>query len=137
MITDYIHLQDTPRVDVLFDAVMLTSFVCTGLVLGYMSLYMFHVELRRRVPARSAARLIAFIIFLCSFAIYLGRDLRWNTWDLFVNPAGILFDVSDRLINPRAHPQMFVTILSFFLLLSVLYLLVWNVIHTLRPLPRR
>jgi len=81
--------------------------------------------------------MIGGILLLCSFAIYLGRDLRWNTWDLFVNPAGILFDVSDRLINPRAHPQMFVTILSFFVLLSMVYYLIWNVIHTLKPPVRR
>jgi len=54
MVTDYIHLQDTSRVDVLYDAVMLTSFVIAGLVLGYLSLYLFHVELRKRL--RPAAR---------------------------------------------------------------------------------
>ncbi len=133
MVTDYIHLLDTPRVDVLYDAVMLTAFAITGLALGYISLYLFHVELRKRIPSVSAARVVAFILLLCSFAVYLGRDLRWNTWDLFVNPAGILFDVSDRLINPRAHPQMFVTILSFMVLLGMLYLLIWNVIRTIRP----
>jgi uncharacterized membrane protein len=137
MVTDYIHLEDAPRVDILYDAVMLTAFVVTGLVLGYVSLYLFHMQLRKRMPPANAARIITAILLLCSFAIYLGRDLRWNTWDLFINPAGILFDVSDRLINPQAHPQMFVTIVSFFVLLGMLYLVIWNVIHMLRPLPRR
>lgn len=137
MVTDYIHLRDTLRVDVLYDTVMLTAFVCTGLALGYSSLYLFHAELRKRLPHRSAARVITFILLLCSMAIYLGRDLRWNTWDLFVNPAGILFDVSDRLIDPRAHPQMFVTILSFFLLLSVFYVCIWKLIRALRAQPIR
>jgi uncharacterized membrane protein len=137
MVTDYIHLQDAPRIDVLYDAVMLTAFVTTGLVLGFISLYLFHNELRKRVPPVIAARVVGIILLLCSFAIYLGRDLRWNTWDLFINPAGILFDVSDRLISPREHPQMFVTILSFFVLLGMMYYLIWNIIHTLRPASRR
>ena len=137
MVTDYIHLQDAPRIDVLYDAVMLTSFVFTGLALGFISLYLFHVELQKRLPEMSSARVIGFILLLCSIAIYLGRSLRWNTWDLFVNPAGILFDVSERIINPQAHPQMFVTVISFFVLLSVLYLFVWNLVRTLRPVTRK
>ncbi len=132
MVTDYIHLADTVRVDVLYDALMLTSFVLTGLALGYTSLFLFHLELRKRLPARSANHLVSFILLLCSGAIYLGRDLRWNTWDLFVNPAGILFDVSDRFINPRAHPQMFITIITVFVVLVTFYYLLRVVAHTLR-----
>lgn len=132
MVTDYIHLQDVPSIDILYDAVMLTSFIMTGLVLGYLSLYLFHLELRQRLPIITSSRLIAFILLLCSFAIYLGRDLRWNSWDIFINPAGILFDVSDRLINPGAHPQMLVTIVSCFVLLSMLYVMIWSLARPLR-----
>ncbi len=133
IVTDYIHLQDTPTVDVLYDALMLTSFVITGLMLGYLSLYMFHVELRKRMTAGLAARVIAFVLLACSVAIYLGRGLRWNTWDLFINPAGILFDVSDRLLNPGQHPQTFVTIVTCFILLTMLYVVVENSIKAFRP----
>ena len=133
MISDLIHLQDAPRVDVLYDAVMLMAFVLTGLILGYLSLYIFHQELQKRLPARTASKFVAVILLLCSFAIYLGRDLRWNTWDIFLNPAGILFDVSDRLINPRAHPQMLVTIASFYILLGTVYVVIRNTVRSLRP----
>lgn len=133
MVSDYIHLADAPRVDILYDAVMLTSFVITGLLLGYCSLYLFHLELRKRVAPALAARCIAFILFLCSFAIYLGRDLRWNSWDILVHPAGILFDISDRLIDPAGHPQMLVTVFSFYILLGMLYVVVWDVVEALRP----
>jgi len=129
MISDYIHLEDQPSIDVLYDAVMLTSFVLTGLFLGYLSLYLFHNELSKRLPARSARRIISIIIFMCSIAIYLGRDLRWNTWDLFVNPAGILFDVSDRLITSQSNSQMFITIFSFYLLLGTIYIIIRNIAH--------
>jgi uncharacterized membrane protein len=137
MVTDYIHLQDVSSVDVLYDAVMLTSFVFTGLVLGYFSLYLFHIELRKRLPAMTTSRIIGFILLLCSFAIYLGRDLRWNSWDILINPAGILFDVSDRILDPAGQPQMLVTTLSFFVLLSMLYIVLWNILHAPRAELRR
>lgn len=132
IVTDYIHLARIPTIDLVFDTVMLTSFVVTGLLLGFVSLYLFHCELRKRLPARTSNRFVGLILLLSSFAIYLGRDLRWNTWDLFLNPAGILFDVSDRLISPFRHPEMYLTTLSFFVLLGMFYIITWNVANAPR-----
>jgi uncharacterized membrane protein len=132
MVSDLIHLQDEPRVDVLYDAVMLTSFVLNGLILGYISLYLFHLEFKKRLPARTARNMVGSILLLCSFAIYLGRELRWNTWDVVVNPAGILFDISDRFLNPATYPEMFIITGIFFVLLATLYYVLWNVTAVLR-----
>ena len=37
----------------------------------------------------------------CGIGIYLGRVLRWNSWDLLVRPSGVLGDVATRLEAPR------------------------------------
>lgn len=137
LISDLIHLQDVPTPDVLYDAVMLTSFVLNGLLLGYTSLYLFHFELKKRLPARTARNMVALILFLCSFAIYLGRELRWNTWDVLFNPAGILFDVSDRIIKPGTYPEMFIVTTIFFVLLAGTYYVVWKLVHALRSTASR
>jgi uncharacterized membrane protein len=121
MISDYIHIQDVVRNNVLYDAVMFTSFIFTGVLLGFSSLSMVHVELRRRLGPRATSVIIAVTLFLCSYAIYLGRDLRWNSWDIFTNPAGILFDVSDHLLHPFQNGAMYTTTVSFFVLLGSLY----------------
>jgi uncharacterized membrane protein len=83
-----------------------------------------HTELLRRVSRRATHTLIELVLVLCSFAIYIGRDLRWNSWDILTHPASVLFDVSDRVLNPREHPQVITTTLSFFVLLSSMYI-VW------------
>jgi hypothetical protein len=100
-----------------------------GQRLALVTVYADTLKLGKRLPARSTRKIISTIIFMCSIAIYLGRDLRWNTWDLFVNPAGILFDVSDRLINSQANSQMFITIFSFYLLLGTIYIIIRNIAH--------
>ena len=132
MISDFIHLRDVGRVDALFDALMFTSFIYTGVILGFSSLYLIHLQLRRRLPERTAAAWIAGTLLLCSGAIYIGRDLRWNSWDIVTNPGGLLFDVSDRLQHPSAYPQMLVTIVTFFILLTSMYGLVWRGIQVLK-----
>lgn len=122
MISDFIHLQDVTRINVLYDAIMFTSFIFTGVILGFTSLYLVHGQLLRRFAWRMASLWIAFTLLLCSAAIYVGRDLRWNSWDILTNPGGLLFDISDRLQHPSAYPQMLLTVSTFFVLLSTMYI---------------
>jgi uncharacterized membrane protein len=126
MISDFIHLQDVPRVNLLYDSVMFTSFIYSAVVVGFTSLYLMHMQLHRRLGGRVAAGFIGSTLLVCSFAIYVGRDLRWNSWDILTNPGGLLFDLSDRLIHPASYPVMFTTVIGFFVLLSSMYNLVWH-----------
>jgi uncharacterized membrane protein len=137
MISDFIHLMDVPRVDVLFDAVMFTSFIYTGVILGFSSLYLVHIQLRRRLTHVAAAAWIGATLFICSIAIFVGRDLRWNSWDILTQPGGVLVDVSDRLQHASSYPQMLVTILSFFVLLTSMYNLIWRGAQLLHPAPHQ
>ena len=132
MVSDFIHLQDTVRANVLFDALMFTLFIVNGLVLGYTSLYLVQLQLKRHLPPRQTWAFIAFVILMCSFAIYLGRDLRWNSWDVLVNPAGIIFDISERLLHPLSHPETFRVTAMFFAFLGGLYAVVWRSVRAIR-----
>jgi uncharacterized membrane protein len=126
MISDFIHLQDVRRVDVLYDTVMFTSFIYTGVALGFSSLYLIHLQFRRRLSRRAAAAWVAFTLFISAAAIYIGRDLRWNSWDILTNPGGLLFDISDRITHPVQYPKMLLTVASFFILLLSMYGLLWR-----------
>ncbi len=126
MISDFIHLQIVPTSHILYDALMFTMFIATGVALGFSSLYLVHTQLRRRLTPLEANFWIGLTLFLSSCAIYLGRDLRWNSWDIVTNPTGLLFDVSDSILHPAAHPQMIMTIFVFFIVLATTYSLLWR-----------
>lgn len=132
MISDFIHIQEAGRVDLLYDVVMFSSFIFNGVMIGFLSLYIVHWELAKRLASRSAAILIGAILLLCSFAIYIGRELRWNSWDILTNPASLLFDVSERFINIQNHPGAYTTTLSFFVLLGSIYLVLWHMVRVAR-----
>jgi uncharacterized membrane protein len=132
MISDFIHLKGISTVDLLYDTVMFTAFIYLGLALGFSSLYLVHIQLKKRYNARSAAMMIAGVLLLASFAIYLGRDLRWNSWDILTNPAGLLFDISDRLLVPSGYGTIAITVLSFFALLASMYAVVWCAVRLVR-----
>jgi hypothetical protein len=46
-----------------------------------------------------------------------------------------LFDVTDRLLNVRDHPNMFVVVASFFVLLVGIYGVLWWLVRAARSLP--
>lgn len=132
MISDFIHLQSVQRVDIIYDTLMFTAFIYTAAVLGFTSLYIMHQQFRRRLPAAATQAWIAGVLLICSSAIYVGRDLRWNSWDVLTNPGGLLFDVSDRLLHPTSYPHMLQTIITFFILLGTMYLLVLSSIRAMQ-----
>lgn len=132
MISDFIHIQEVRRIDLLYDVVMFSSFILNSVTLGFLSLYIVHRELIKRVSWQSASMVVSGLLMLCSFAIYLGRDLRWNSWDILINPGGILIDVSDRILHPTGYPQVFTTMFSFFVLLGSVYVVIWQAARVLR-----
>ena len=107
MLTDLLHLQPTGQAPVWFDLVMLLAFALTGLFLGFASLYLMQ-DLVTRSLGRVAGWLLAVMALgLSGFGIYLGRFLRWNSWDVLFDPRGLAADVWVRLRHPLAHPQTF------------------------------
>ncbi len=136
MISDFIHLQEIRRPDLLYDVLMFTAFIFTGVVLGLSSLYLIHLEFIKRFANQTVLATIVTILVLCSGAIYIGRDLRWNSWDIVANPTGLLFDVSDRLTHLSSYPQMLVTIISFTVLLGTMYGLLWRGAYLLQNFKR-
>jgi uncharacterized membrane protein len=133
--SDLVHLENSNEIGKLYDAVMILSFAFNGFLLGYLSLFLVHRQLLARFQARTAHTLIAIAIFLCSFAIYLGRNLRWNSWDVLINPAGLLFDISERMVHPLQHPATYKTTLVFFILIGTMYWVVWECAAYLRKIP--
>lgn len=121
IVTDLIHIHNTGEVSIVYDVVMMMVFIIAGNLLGFVSLLMIEQELRRGLSKRVTVGVIGVIILLSSFAIYLGRYLRWNSWDVLVNPGGLLLDTADRLIHPFEHPLVITTTLLFFIVISTLY----------------
>ncbi|CAN5380279.1 hypothetical protein BH09PAT4_BH09PAT4_07640 [soil metagenome] len=121
VITDLIHLGGVYSDDLVASAIVFFSFTLTGLLLGYTSVYLVHGWLRARTSARRALALIAGVFLLCSIAIYIGRDLRWNSWDMLFQPSGLLFDLSDRLLHPSEYGKIATVAGGFFVLLLSMY----------------
>jgi len=125
VLTDFLHIFSTGEISQIYDIAMMMSLVVCGFALGFISLYLVHLEFLKRWPANNAHLAIAVVLLIGSFGIYLGRDLRLNTWDVFYRPEGLILNVSDRLINPLENPRAITVTVLFFTLLGTLYVAIW------------
>jgi uncharacterized membrane protein len=125
LITDFIHLQSTSGISLMFDVVLFSVYGWCGFILGYSSLLLVHQATYKRFGLK-AHWLAVGALLLSGFAIYLGRYLRWNSWDIITNPFGLLFDVSDSIVNPSVNSLSLGTTLLFFAFLSSIYMVLWN-----------
>lgn len=131
LMSDMIHIQSSGETSVLYDSAMLLSFVFNGLILGYISTYILHLQLLKRLQTWKANTVVGLVFLSCGFAIYLGRYLRWNTWDIVLNPAGILFDLSERFLNPFLHTQTFTVTLTYTVIIAATYAVIYELIGVL------
>lgn len=124
LITDLKHVGHGAQVPVLYDVLLLSAAGWLGLLLGLTSLFLVHAVARRLVGVLDAWALVAAVLALSSFGIYLGRVQRWNSWDLVVHPASIGDQIGGGLLHPLSHPRPIgLTVLfTSFLLVSYLAL---------------
>ncbi len=119
IVTDFKHLAPSGSVPLWFDIVVIAAPAWTGLLLGFLSLYLVQAVVRE-LAGGAAGWLVAIgSLGLASFGVYLGRVLRWNSWDVLTDP-GLLAQLDGVLVDPRA--QAMTILLSGFLTLSYLVL---------------
>ena len=125
MLTDFIHIGERPSVPLWYDALMLSSFAWTALLLGFASLYLVQMVVRSVVGDAWSWVVVALALALSSFGVYLGRFVRFNSWDALLRPRRVAHVISSQLEDPFQHPRLVavLVVLTAFLLVgyAVLY----------------
>ncbi|MBL7701867.1 MAG: DUF1361 domain-containing protein [Ferruginibacter sp.] len=122
IVTDLIHIQHESIVPKWFDALLLFSSALLGLMLAFISLYRVETFLNKVINKKLRPPFILLILFLGSFGVYLGRFLRWNSWDIITNPMQLLLSVSHRIISPFDHLQTWGITVVFTVFFYLLYI---------------
>lgn len=125
LLTDLIHLGSRDDAPLWFDLVLFSAFAWTGALLGFLSVYLMQVVVRRTAGAAWSWALVGASLLASGFGIYLGRSLRWNSWDFVTRPDALLADVWARVSDPLAYPRSFGMTVALTALLSVLYLVLY------------
>jgi uncharacterized membrane protein len=118
IVTDFQHLRSWDNAPVWFDVVLVSTAAWTGLLLGFVSLYLVQAVVARVWGAVNAWGVAFVVLALSSYGIYLGRFERWNSWDVFGRPRLLLDSVRDSLLEPTARPVAVTVLFTAFLTLT-------------------
>jgi uncharacterized membrane protein len=96
LLTDFIHLGEGPA-PLWYDALMLSAFAWTGLLLGFASLYLVQIIVRRSFGPSVAWLGVVGALGLASIGVYVGRFARVNSWDALLHPVRVAQVLQDQL----------------------------------------
>jgi uncharacterized membrane protein len=123
LVTDIIHLRPHPGVPLWYDLITLVAFAWTGCFLGLVSLFLMQILVRRTVGNAASWLFVFVVLSLNGLGIYLGRFLRWNSWDVFFNPIGLFNELLEGFSRPMEQLQSIAFAGLFTLLFSAVYLM--------------
>lgn len=119
LLTDFIHLGEGPA-PLWYDALMLSAFAWTGLLLGFASLYLVQMILRRAAGATVAWVGVLGALGLASVGVYVGRFVRFNSWDALLHPVRVAEVVNEQLSAVPLRMAEALVALTGFLLVGYL-----------------
>jgi uncharacterized membrane protein len=133
ILTDFLHLGSMGDiVPGWFDVLMLYWFAWTGLILGIVSLYLMQEIVARGLGMTAGWVFVVVAAGLGSFGIYLGRFLRWNSWDIVRRPGPLADELLGRVTDPASQPRL----LGFTLLFSLLFLFIYVAVYIFAKLTK-
>jgi uncharacterized membrane protein len=105
IVTDFVHLRGSAPELLVVDALVIAAFAALGVALGLLSLHRVHAVVARRLGERLGWAFVGGTLLLTGAGVWMGRVLRWNSWDVFTDPKPLLARTLDALSAPWDHPH--------------------------------
>jgi uncharacterized membrane protein len=122
LITDLFHLEDRSRIPLWFDLALIFSFAWNGMLLGMLSVRQMEVMVQVRYRLRYEWLFVFPVMLLNALGIYVGRYLRYNSWDVITDPRGLTEDMLWLVVHPVRNRFDWSMIMCYALMLSIVYM---------------
>jgi uncharacterized membrane protein len=121
ILTDLFHLNNMNKGDSWYDLTLILSFAWNGILFGILSIYKMEVLLKNAKGKFIAGFIIYVVMWLNAFGIYIGRFLRFNSWDIFVNPFSLISEIVEIIFNPYDYRYVWAMCFCFAFFMAILY----------------
>ncbi len=121
IITDLLHYEERAPVPFWYDILLVISAAWNGLILGLISLLNVETFLRRHIKPLWATVCVLVSLLLCGYGIFIGRFLRFNSWDVVTDPAMLMYTSAHHVLLPQRYSKLWVFTLLFAVLLGIIY----------------
>ncbi|MBS1637631.1 MAG: DUF1361 domain-containing protein [Bacteroidetes bacterium] len=123
ILTDLFHFRARPFIPLWFDLILVASFVIIGFAVFYRSVMDMREVFKKYIPAAYMRYVMPLVFWLVAFGLYLGRYLRFNSWDI-IHPIRLAKASALTLLSPDA--LCFTCIFSVFMWLVYITLIHYN-----------
>ena len=130
--TDLIHLTSSYYPYFWVDLSLILLCALTGLVLGFVSLYLMQSIVERMLGRAAGWVFVAAVAALGGFGIYVGRFMRFNSWDVVFKPWQVYHGIGHWVAAPLANSTSLAFPLLFGTFVFITYLMLYALTH-LRP----
>lgn len=90
IITDFIHLRHSKYLFIWYDILLIFVYASTGFILAIISINQMTQIIKQKKLSNLINVFLVCVTILCGFGVYLGRVLRFNSWDIFSSPFYVL-----------------------------------------------
>lgn len=120
IITDLFHLKQR-SVPLWFDLLLILAFVVCGLLFFFLTLRRLLKIIRQLSGGDYLAQAVRAVLFLaCGYGIYLGRYLRFNSWEVFTAPVDLGTGIWQSLFEEGSGKETVAVSLSFAIFLYLI-----------------
>ncbi len=113
ILTDLVHVSPPGGVVFWYDLGMILSCAAAGLLVGYLSLLNVQRVVDEKLGKAAGWCTAGGALMLSGFGVYMGRVMRWNSWDVITDPVGLFGSVVHFLLHAPAHLHTYVVTLLF------------------------
>lgn len=121
IITDIFHYEIRLPVPFWYDLILVIAAAWNGLILGIISLMNVEKFLARHLKPAWVSFCEFAALFLCSYGIFIGRFLRFNSWDILKDPRTLMYSSARHVLVPQNYLKLWVFTILFAVLLGVIY----------------
>lgn len=122
IITDLFHLHMREGIPYWFDLALIFSFAWNGILLGAASIRQMEKLITVKWPVIREWQFVYPLMLLNAFGIYIGRYLRYNSWDVIVNPFQLAEDILYLLLHPVRNRFDWSMIVCYAVFMSLIYI---------------
>jgi len=121
LVTDVFHFEQRPPIPYWYDLLLVISGAWNGLILGFVSLMQVEQFLAKHLKPFWIKCWSIIFITACAYGVYIGRYLRYNSWDIVTDPVDLLKSSAKHILIPQHNLQVWAFTFSFSALLFIVY----------------
>lgn len=121
VLTDLFHLHKSTVVPMWYDLILIVSFALLSLIYFVKAVHIIFKAIKLHVKPYLFEPIKLLVFMSCGYGIYLGRYLRFNSWDLITDPLVLADGIVNSLINENAYKETLAVTFVFGIFLYLLF----------------